>query len=230
MKGRNIFFAALLVLLAGVVLIITYQTIKSVGVVITGGILFMLAGLINMTGAMSRRRKDRVGAVSYVFTMITSVAAMILGLCLLLFQSTFTPLVPFIFGVLIACGALYQFFFLGYGCRPATCPWWLYIVPIAMVGAAVYLFIQRPEDSDPVIMLVTGISLVVMGVAMVLESIFVGRYNHKTIEAQKAPKPVESAPAESTAAATAAPEAPAQPETDKKAAEHAAPKPLDPEL
>ncbi len=187
MKGKNLFFMGLIVLIAGIILIITYQSIKSVGVVITGGILFIVAGVFNIAVYLGRRSEGRrAGVLSDVITWVNCAAGVILGLCMLIFQSTFIGLVPFLFGVLIAFGALYQFFLLGYGCRPARIPWWLFLVPTALAGAAIYLFVQRPDESDPVIMLTTGISLGVLGLAMVVESFIVGHYNREVLKEKKA--------------------------------------------
>lgn len=189
MKGRNLFVIGLLVLAAGIALVITHTSVRSVGVVVTGGILFIMAGLLNMAVFLGERRNPdrRPGAVASLFSWISSVAAVILGLCMLLFQSTFSSLVPFMFGVFVGFASLYQFFLLIYGSRPAKLPGWLYIVPTALAGCAVYLFMQHPGDaSDPVIMLSTGIALGVFGLTAVVEGVLIGRHNRRARAAASA--------------------------------------------
>lgn len=181
MKGRNLFIIGLLVLAAGIALIVAHQSIHSVGVIVTGGVLFIFAGILNMAVFLGERRNPerRPGAVTTLFSWISSVAAVILGLCMLIFQSTFSSLVPFMFGVFVGFSALYQFFLLGYGSRPARLPGWLYIVPTALAACAVYLFMQHAgEGTDPVVMLATGIALAVFGVTAVAEGLMIGRQNH----------------------------------------------------
>ncbi|MDE6333427.1 MAG: DUF308 domain-containing protein, partial [Muribaculaceae bacterium] len=177
MKGKNLIFIGLPVLAAGIILIFTYQNIRSTGVVITGGILFILAGILNVLAAgHERRRAERTGTrghgvISATVNWLTCAGAVILGVCMLIFKDTFVALIPFIFGVLIAFSAFYQLYVLAYGSRPAMLPGWLYIVPLLLAGAAVYLFLQKPEVDDSVIMLTTGIALTFFGLATSAEGI-----------------------------------------------------------
>ena len=188
MKGRSLIFTALLVLAAGIVLIITHASIRSTGVVTTGGILFILAGVLNMLVFEGERKRGREGrgVFAATFSWLTSAAAVILGVCMLIFQDTFIPLVPVMFGILVAFSALYQFYILAIGARPVLLPGWLYIIPIALVGGAVYIFLQRPDIHDPKIMLATGISLVVFGAGSLIEGILLGNEHRKTLKEKKA--------------------------------------------
>lgn len=196
MKGRNLFFIALLVLIAGVVLVCLQHSVSANGVVLTCGVLFILAGLFNITVFMSSGHdsKSGKGPFSAAISWVSSAAAVILGLCMLIFQGTFATLVAFMFGVLIAFGALFQFYLLGYGSRPARLPGWLYIVPTALAAVAIYLFIQRDEAvPDDLAILLTGISLIVFGGATLVEAVIIGRYNRSVL---KGKKPEEEKPEE----------------------------------
>ncbi|MDO4320298.1 MAG: hypothetical protein Q4C34_06940 [Bacteroidales bacterium] len=218
MKGRNLFVIGLLVLAAGVGLVIAHQSIHAEGVVVTGGILFICAGILSMAVFLGEKRSPdrRQGAVVSLFSWISSVAAVILGLSMLIFKATFSSLVPFMFGVFVGFASLYQFFLLGYGSRPARLPGWLYIVPTALAACAVYLFMQSAgEGSDPVIMLATGIALGVFGLTSVVEGMIVGRQNHVAKVAAR--KAVESASADNAGA------------DDADATKTAVPKPMAPD-
>ena len=188
MKGRNLFLIGLLVLVIGVVLILLHKSVTTGGIVITGGVLFVLAGLLNMAvflGAKPEIKAHR-GMFSSVFSWVSSVAAAILGLAMLIFEPTFAGLVPFMFGVLIAFGALYQFFLLGYGSRPARLPGWLFVIPTVLTGAAIYLFVAPvPSLAGDIVLLVTGISLAVFGAATMTEVSLVGRHNRVQLKAAK---------------------------------------------
>lgn len=191
MKGKNLIFIGLPVLAAGIALIFTHQGIRSTGVVITGGILFILAGILNLLAAgHERRRADRNGirghgVATATVNWLACAGAVILGVCMLIFKDTFVALIPFIFGILIAFTAFYQLYVLAYGTRPAMLPGWLYIVPPVLAGGAVYLFLQKPGADDMVIMLATGISLTFFGMAAFAEGIMLGAINRRSMQESK---------------------------------------------
>ncbi|MCM1036263.1 MAG: DUF308 domain-containing protein [Bacteroides sp.] len=226
MKGRNLFLIGLLVLVAGVVLIILHKAVTTTGIVITGGVLFILAGLLNMAvflGAKPETKAQR-GMFSAVFSWVSSAAAVILGLAMLIFEPTFAALVAFMFGVLIAFGALYQFFLLAYGCRPARLPGWLYVIPTALAAGAVYLFIARDETlTGDMVLLITGVALAVFGLATAVEGSMIGGYNRARIKEARNPRPLDSTAdtpkAEAPAAAPAEPAKPLDPSHDTTAAQ-----------
>lgn len=190
MKGRNLLFTAFLVLAAGIALIIFHSTVSATGIVITGGALFILAGVFNLAvfpGRASSSDKSR-GMFASAFSWTASAAAVILGLCMLIFQSTFAELIPFMFGVLIAFGALFQFYLLGYGSRPARLPGWLFIIPTLLAGVAIYLFVQRDQAvADRLVLLITGICLMVFGVITIVEASLIGSYNRRQLRPSATP-------------------------------------------
>ncbi|MDE6301199.1 MAG: DUF308 domain-containing protein [Muribaculaceae bacterium] len=178
MKGKSLMLTALLSALAGVLLIIFRNDIHSSGVVITGGVLFIVAGLLNLLIFEHRGKKGSGNsAVSTTFSWLTCAASVILGLCMLIFQGTFAGLVPVMFGILILFAAVYQYFILAIGARPVTLPGWLYIIPTAMVGGAVYVFLRPEYTGDMPVVLTAGISFVLFGVASVIEAAMLGHYH-----------------------------------------------------
>ena len=125
---------------------------------------------------------------------------MILGLCMLIFQPTFIALVSVMFGILIAFAAFYQLYVLSIAIRPVALSAWFYLVPAVLALCAVYLFIQEPAyTSDTTIMLTTGISLCIFGVAGIVEGILVGRERRKEKAAQKAGATTKAEPLDTTA-------------------------------
>lgn len=210
MKGKNLIITALLVLAAGIILIITRASIRSEGVVTTGGILFIVAGLLDLLIFESDRRKDGKRPLAAAFNWITSAGAVILGLCMLIFRPTFVELIPFMFGILVAFTALYQVYLLAYGARPVMLPGWLYIVPLLLAGGAVYLFTLKPMTDDHIIMLTSGIALTLFGAASLIEGAMLGHYHRhpQTVPAKTAAEPCAdgtSGPADDAAAPAAAP-------------------------
>lgn len=174
-------------LAAGIALTLAYESIRSTGVVTTGGILFIMAGVLNVLVFEGERRRDnqRHGLLSSTFNRITSAAAVILGACMLIFNGTFVPLVPVMFGILVGITALYQFYLLAIGTRPVMMPGWLYAVPIALSCGAVYIFMQSPDIDDSRIILATGISMAVFGLGELGEGIILGNEQRKALKEAK---------------------------------------------
>lgn len=184
MKGRKLIFMALPALAAGVALIMTYKSITNLGVIIAGGVLFVLAGVANvmaLTSSRDKKGKSGIGYFGLAFGWISGAAAVVLGLSMLIFQSTFVGLLPFIFGVIVVFCALFQFFVLSVGIRPLLLAVWFYIFPLMLVGIAVYIFKRQQPDDEHVTMLATGIAFCVFGAAMVLEGIVVGSANRSLL-------------------------------------------------
>lgn len=190
MKGRKLMILAIIVLAIGVVLTITYTSIKSTGVVICGGILFILAGLINLipmfgtengkdNNEEDKKRGSHQSALRTIFGWITSTAAIVLGVCMLIFQPTFSTLVPIIFAVLVLSCGLFQFYILAIAIRPITLPAWTYIGGILLIGAAIFLFTLDAGIDDKTLMLTTGISMLVFGVITLIEGFMVGASRRK---------------------------------------------------
>lgn len=194
MKGKNLFITALVMTLAGIILIITCSTLASVKIVIAGGILFIVAGLANMLFFLKARDKDgrsRFGAFGSAVGWVASAAAIVLGLCMLIFQQTFIPLVSFMFAILLAFAAVFQFCLLLFGSRPVKLAPWLYIVPLLLFGAAVFIYLQRPGETaaDRTIMLVTGIALAVFGVFSIIEGCMIAYEHRRMTRAAQTPAP-----------------------------------------
>lgn len=204
MKGRSLLLSAILILVIGIVLILTYQTTRTTGIVTVGGTLFILVGVLNLLtyfgerGSVRRARAavehergavpaaqdtreglQPMGTLTNTLAWITSIGAGVLGLCMLIFNPTFATLVPTVFAALIVLGALFQFYLLAYGCRPLRLPAWLFAVPVALLGVAVYVFMQKAGDDvdEQRIMLVTGITFVVFSATMFIEGSLIGLAN-----------------------------------------------------
>lgn len=161
-------------IIAGVILILTFRTVSSGGVVVAGGVLFILAGFVNLLLLRKQSGSMASGSRSFgrFFGLISTAASVLLGLSMLIFIDTFSSLVPFVFGTVVALGALIQILTVITGMRRGILSAWWLICVVALAGASVYLFIQTPvAGSDPSVMITTGISLVFFGVVMCVENV-----------------------------------------------------------
>lgn len=173
MRGKNLLLTALIALAVGILMIIFRNALASYTVVIGCGILFILAGVVNMSIFLGSRDKDghaRVGAVGTAIGWIASAAAVVLGVVMVLFRTVFEAMVGYMFGILLIFAALFQFCLLLFGSRPVRLSSWWFLAPMALCGAAVFIFMQQPGRSDYAIMLTTGISLTFFGVVTLLQS------------------------------------------------------------
>lgn len=187
MKGRNLLLTALVMVAAGVLILLTYKSITTSGVVTVTAIVFIVASLMNVAVFAGSGKKSGSNAMGHAFGWISSAAAFVLGVTMLIFKPKFMELITFIFGVVILFGALFQIFLLVFGSRPTRLPNWLFITPILLVAAAVYVFFQTPALNDNSIMLVTGVCLLLFGVTTFVESMMIGRVNHKQLKSVKEP-------------------------------------------
>jgi len=75
MKGRNLILTALITLIAGALMLVYRNALASHGIVIGCGILFILAGVANMTVFLGERDKDGRARMSAAGTALGWVAS-----------------------------------------------------------------------------------------------------------------------------------------------------------
>lgn len=207
MKGKNLILIGVLVLAVGLLLTIFRHSLANGGIVRLAGIIFVGAGVLNLTVFLASRDKDgrsRMGALGTAFGWISSAAAVVLGLSMLIFKDAFVALIGFMFGVLLLFAALFQIFLLLFGSRPTRISNWFFIVPAVIIGAAIYIFLRKPDTAgETTDLLVTGISLMVFGTATVIEGSMVGQSNrmlqnstNQTVIEEKHTAPQNDQPAE----------------------------------
>lgn len=205
MKGKTLSALGLVLLAVGVALMIFYTVVNSGNIVIGAGIAFAAVGVVNLILMASTRR---VGSVARLFTQIANGGAIILGVCMLVFKPIFTPIVPFIFGIVAAVCAVWQFFMLAMGTRPYRLPGWLYIFPLVITGLAVWIFVGRANvnEDESLLTLLTGCSLALAGLGSIIEGSILGRERRKAERAaQEAASPDVQQPASQPEAPKEAP-------------------------
>ena len=195
MKSTTSLLSGILILAVGVILIICRQQITGSGIVTVAGILFLLTGVINLVLYLTQKDPDgrkRTRGVAALFAWLVSIATIILGLCMLIFNSTFNSMIAFLFGLLVAFGALMLLYDIIFGIRRVMkTPVWTYLFPVAMAGLAAGIFPQKTGGGeDATVMLLTGISLIIFGVAGIVFGSLVASGNaairHKETDETKA--------------------------------------------
>lgn len=188
MKRRSYFLLSLLAIIAGVVFILSYTTISSAVLVMLGGVLFIVAGLLNMAIYVGKRHEhgERKPITTFL-GYLTGGAAIILGLSMLIFESTFSVAVPYLFGLLMIAMATVQLFVLLSRRGRFQFSSWFLLAPLVLIGIGVFIATLEAVASDSTIMLATGIGLAFGGLVWAVEGIVVGRSSTITDEASAEP-------------------------------------------
>lgn len=162
----------ILIFVIGAVLIICNKMVTGHGVIVLAGILFLITGVINLVLYVTRRTADgqRLNTgLSHVLGWLVSVAAIILGLSMLFFETTFNSLIPFIFGVLVFFGALMLIINMLFGVRKLIkVPVWMWLFPFVIVVLGVIVITRRATVDDSLIMILTGASMLLFGLGAVV--------------------------------------------------------------
>lgn len=166
-----------LILAIGIVLIICNKLITGRGVVILAGILFLITGIVNLIVYVTRKDKDGNPinkGMAMFFGWLVSIAAMVLGICMLVFISTFNALIPFIFGLLIFFGAimLAATFIFTVG-KIVRVPGWLWVAPAVMIILGIVTLTREAGTDDPLIMILTGVSMILFGFTGIILGVIV---------------------------------------------------------
>lgn len=173
MRGRTLVLVGIVAALVAALMLI-FRTEASTGrIVVLGGVLFVGAGVFNLLFF------NNGSGMSRALTSLTNSAAIVLGVCMLVFRGTFEPMVPFIFGLIVALGALWQFYALAVGIRPFSLPSWYYFLPLILAGCAVYIFVRKDTISDTDIITVTGAAMAVFALAALVEGVHTGVLHRK---------------------------------------------------
>ncbi len=175
MKATSTLLAGIIILAMGLILIICHDTITGAGIVTVGGIIFVISAIVDIVlyiGGKDKEGQRRKRGAALVFGWIVSVAALLLGISMFVFNDTFTRLIAPMFGILVLLGALVQLWVLAYGTRPVRMPAWLYAVPGLMCLAAILVFVC--DFGEPTVNILTGSALTVFGLGGFLESALLG--------------------------------------------------------
>lgn len=157
----------ILILTVGVLLIICNKLITSNYFVVLAGILFVLTGVINLVVYVNKKDDNGVRenkGMSLALGWMVSVSAIILGICMLSFSSTFNAMIPFIFGLLIFFGAVMLSIMMLVNARKyIKVPLWLWIFPLAMIILGIVTITRKAVVDDSLIMIMTGVSMILFG-------------------------------------------------------------------
>lgn len=163
MRGRTLMLIGIVSAIVAALLLIFRLKATVGGIVVVGGVLFVGAGVFNLLFFNNGTSFNRL------LTSVTNSAAIVMGVCMLVFRGTFEPMVPFIFGLMVALCALWQFYALAVGIRPFTLPSWYYFIPLALSGFSIFLFVRKDSIDNVTILTATGLAIAVFASGAIIE-------------------------------------------------------------
>jgi len=173
MRGRTLLLVGILSAVVAALLLIFRLKASVGGIVVVGGVLFVGAGVFNLLFFNNGTGFNRL------LTSVTNSAAIVLGVCMLVFRGTFEPMVPFIFGLIVALCALWQFYALAVGIRPFTLPAWYYFIPLALSGFSIFLFVRKDNIDNVTILTTTGLAIAIFALGAIIEGAHTGVLHRK---------------------------------------------------
>lgn len=180
MKASTTLLTGLIILAAGIVLIICNRTITQSGIVITAGILFLLSGIVNTVLYLSGNDKNgepKHKGASKFFGIVVSMASLMLGLSMFIFNDTFQSMIPMLFGLILLFGTIVQVYIIFTITRAVGIPGWTYIFPGIIMVLSLIVFMAKL--TEPQLMIISGSGLVVFGIGGFVESMLLGSGNRR---------------------------------------------------
>lgn len=173
MKNGLNWFTVLIMFIVGVLLIVWHARLDVLNwVIIAVGISLVLPGLYDFFMSLrgSNKKDDsnnRSGASGS--TMIVSLAAIALGIWMLISPEFFVGVLAYAFGAILVFLGLYHILAIAYLSRPISLPMFLYIIPILLIVAGLVILLSSVRTIQSVVVMIMGISLVASSVNSLLE-------------------------------------------------------------
>ena len=178
MKGSTVIITNLIIFAIGILLLAVFRQRDFVHtIIIITGVLFIVPGIINVFSLVREKNKPlddptrRTGSAK-VLGWITCCAALVLGITMVAIPEAYREVFVYIFAITLTLGAIYHYYMMLRGLRPARFNWWLYIFPTLILGAAAAIFFipsLKESDGQSTVILLTGIALVLFAIMSFIE-------------------------------------------------------------
>lgn len=152
-------------------------------VVYIGGCSFIIPGAyLILSLLVERKNPKRKGSVLSFMTVVCGLAAIALGIVMLLKPDLFKDYLVYLFGGLLILASAWQFDVMMRKNRGVLYPAWLVVAPVLLVAAGVVLCTMdtfKGEANQKWMLLVAGIGFTLFGLIGLFISYFALRSNHK---------------------------------------------------
>lgn len=170
MNSKHSLLTSLTVFVVGIIFIILHNHIGILpALVVILGVMFILPGLYNLVCVIAGRGRFGAPGASRASAGIAAVAAIGLGLWMVVSPEFFVGLIAYVFAAVLVFIAVYQIIDLAYWSRPIIMPGYLYILPVLTLIAGIVILCTSVRTLNNVFVLITGICLVAAGLNSLLE-------------------------------------------------------------
>lgn len=181
---------ALIMAVIGLVFIWLYdQHEVQTTVLILAGLAFIIPGVALLLSMTVRPAKTSRGSVMTFMTAICGMAALAVGVVILVSPDTFRPYLVYLFGGLLIVGAAWQFDLMMRKNRAVLYPSWLVVAPVIVVALGVMMCtmeIFRGETNEKWMLLGSGCGFTLFGIIGLCISYFALKTAHQLRKAAKA--------------------------------------------
>lgn len=158
-------------------------------VLIVGGLAFIIPGAALLLSLLVRRKNKSRGSVMTFMTAVCGLAAVVLGVVILVAPNSFRHLLVYLFGGLLIVSAAWQFDVMMRKNRGILYPAWLTIAPVLIVALGVVMCtmdVFKGESNEKWMMLATGCGFALFGIIGLFISYYAIKTNHAARKLAKA--------------------------------------------
>lgn len=168
MSSKASVITNLIVLAAGIVLLLLHSRPGILHwIIFVSGMMFIIPGLINVV-LLAGHHKDGSSPSSSqrIVGWISSIAAVTLGIVMVIAPDMFVDILVFLFGGLMILASLSLIYILAAVLKTRGLPGWLYIGPVIVLVAGVGMVCVGPRPlNDNVVTLITGIGMIIFALS-----------------------------------------------------------------
>lgn len=186
MTGKNIIIGGIITAIVGTLMTIYRNTLTAENIAAIAGIVFICSAalhllIINIQNSRSRDKNGKAanGAIATYLSWIVCPVAAVAGLIMLFFNKHFAEYIAFMYGLIILIASVFQLLLLLFNSKPSLSKLF-FIVPVIMVGVAVFVLMSKPGIEIQFYTALTGVSLMLFGVSSIIEGITIIVSRHRT--------------------------------------------------
>lgn len=171
MKTGNNWFTVIVVFIVGILLIVWHDRVDILSwIVIAVGLMLIIPAIYSIISAIIRKKSDLKHSASSS-TVVSSIAALALGVWMVCVPDFFVGFLAYVFGAILIFYGVFHIVMISLLNRQFVMPFWFYIIPILMVIAGIVILCTSVRTINSVVVLIMGISLVASSVNSLFENI-----------------------------------------------------------
>ncbi len=169
MKGKiTLVLTSLFMALLGIVMISFYDNPNMAELIaISLGVLFLAPSLFSIIMLLFTNVPVDDSMHNPRYNLIPTIGGLSFGLIIILKAEVFVGVLKYLFAMLLILGGLYYVFYLAFSKNRVSMPKWFFFLPtmVTLAGAVALLL---PIESNPVMFMTVGVSLVALALTQVL--------------------------------------------------------------